>query len=167
MERRHHSETGQGSGNVTPGKGLHAQSQPPPGPLQVPDNSSVLTAERERVLARGGGKGCCKSCLFFLLITDTSEKQVRGAADEPEWLLALWHQRGPRNWEAADDQRSERQAGHFEGSSTLKPPFPPYGLPREQPEWSSERKDLEEKKKDQNIPCLNLATASHSVLNKI
>ena len=84
MERRHHSEMGQVSGNGTRGKCLHAQSQPPPGPLQVPDNSSFLMAKRERVLARGGGKGRRESCLFFLLITDTSEKQVRGAVDEPE-----------------------------------------------------------------------------------
>lgn len=51
--------------------------------------------------------------------------------------------RGLWDWEASYDQRSERAGGRFKGTSTLEPRLPTYGLPREQPEGVSERKDLE------------------------
>lgn len=73
--------------------------------------------------------------------------------------------RGLGHWEPSGDQKSERPGGHFEATSTLQSPLSPYGLPREHPERSSERKTLEGRR-TASSPCLNLSIA-HFVLNKI
>lgn len=59
------------------------------------------------------------------------------------WVSMLCPGRRGLGCEASYDQRSEGPRGHFKGTSPLEPPVPTYGLLREQPEGSSERKDLE------------------------
>lgn len=92
MQNGCHSEKGQGSSNGTPGKCLHTQPPTPARTLPWPEDSSFLMTDRERVSGRGGGEGCFEPRLI-LLMTDTREKQVREAADDSEWLLAVWYQR--------------------------------------------------------------------------
>lgn len=54
--------------------------------------------------------------------------------------------RGLRAWEPSGDRKSERPGGHLEGTFAAESPGPPYGLPREQPECSSGRKEPEGRK---------------------
>ena len=131
MQNGCHSEKGQVSSNGTPGKCLHTQPPTPARTPPWPEDSSFLMTERERVLARGGGEGCCEPRLF-LLMTDTREKQVRGPLMtlSGSWLSGIKEGSGTERLQVTRGQRDKQ--------ATLKalPLSRPHSLPMDSSERS-------------------------------